>query len=328
MIETLRLQNFRSHADTTVEFGRLTVLVGANGSGKSSVLEALGLVCALARQPRASAWDAVAVRSRPQFSGRAGAGHMSVSAQAGEYRASLTGQLGRGQWNTDAIYTRDKATLTPGDDFPKAIQVALRGDRLAEPVEMDLDAELEQDGRGLAAVLTLIKLRDSKRFAAIVDDLRVIVPGVEDIRVDVGEGLKYQVALDINGMAALPAHALSEGTLIALGLVTALRNRSGVSVLLIDDIDHALHPKAQWELVGLLRRMLAADPDLQIVATTHSPYLVDVLEPHEVRVCALDSKGVSHCRSLADHPKARLLDVLTTGEFLGAEGEDWVAAGA
>jgi hypothetical protein len=32
-------------------------------------------------------------------------------------------------------------------------------------------------------------------------------------------------------------------------------------------------------------------------------------------------------KRLSDHPKARLLDVLTTGELWAAEGEDWVAAG-
>ncbi|MCI0388320.1 MAG: hypothetical protein MOB07_06095 [Acidobacteria bacterium] len=38
-----------------------------------------------------------------------------------------------------------------------------------------------------------------------------------------------------------------------------------------------------------------------------------------------DKEGVSHCKRLSDHPDAeRALRVLTTGEFLGAEGEAWV----
>ncbi len=40
---------------------------------------------------------------------------------------------------------------------------------------------------------------------------------------------------------------------------------------------------------------------------------------------ALDQEGISHVKRLSDHPDAeRALQVLTTGEFLGAEGEDWV----
>ena len=43
MIESIRIQDFKGHRDTSVRLGRLTVLVGPNGSGKTSVLEALRL---------------------------------------------------------------------------------------------------------------------------------------------------------------------------------------------------------------------------------------------------------------------------------------------
>lgn len=42
-INTIRLQNFRQHADTTIGFENgLTGIIGANGSGKSTILEAIG----------------------------------------------------------------------------------------------------------------------------------------------------------------------------------------------------------------------------------------------------------------------------------------------
>lgn len=41
LLTRLRVQNFRSLADVTVEFGPLTVLVGPNGAGKSNVVDAL-----------------------------------------------------------------------------------------------------------------------------------------------------------------------------------------------------------------------------------------------------------------------------------------------
>jgi len=47
MIDRIRLQNYKTHASTEVSPGRLTVLVGANGSGKTSVLEGLSLAPAL-----------------------------------------------------------------------------------------------------------------------------------------------------------------------------------------------------------------------------------------------------------------------------------------
>jgi predicted ATPase len=41
LLTRLRVQNFRSLADVTVEFGPLTVLVGPNGAGKSNLVDAL-----------------------------------------------------------------------------------------------------------------------------------------------------------------------------------------------------------------------------------------------------------------------------------------------
>ncbi|HRI72382.1 MAG TPA: AAA family ATPase, partial [Polyangium sp.] len=43
MIDSIRIQDFKGHRDTALKLGRLTVLVGPNGSGKTSVLEALEL---------------------------------------------------------------------------------------------------------------------------------------------------------------------------------------------------------------------------------------------------------------------------------------------
>src|SRR5258708_32476075 len=41
-IKSIRLQNFRQHADTRIEFeSGLTGIVGANGTGKSTILEAI-----------------------------------------------------------------------------------------------------------------------------------------------------------------------------------------------------------------------------------------------------------------------------------------------
>lgn len=335
MIETLRLKNFRSHAETTVELGRLTVLVGANGSGKSSVLEALGL---LSRLSGASALDIFRGDSHPRYLTRFGAGELAVSASGTDVYGAIEAQRTGDDWrayarshsavgtegNFDATAGRSATGKLADDAFPSVQYVRLDRSKLAGSAPMKTGAQMGEDGSDLAAVLANLRLADSELFDAIVHDLKAIVPQVQGLRINTVQGPAFQVALDISGARALPAHSLSEGTLIALGLVTALRTRH-TDMLLIDDIDHALHPKAQWEVIALLRRMLDANPALQIVATTHSPYFVDELAPHEVRVCALDIDGITHCRSLAEHPQAKEFEgVLSTGEFLGVEDFSWV----
>jgi hypothetical protein len=78
--------------------------------------------------------------------------------------------------------------------------------------------------------------------------------------------------------------------------------------------------------MGFVRRILDTVPDLQIVATTHSPYVVDEVPPEHVWVLALDAAGISRARRLTDHPDAkRRLKILTGGELWSAQDEStWV----
>jgi hypothetical protein len=71
------------------------------------------------------------------------------------------------------------------------------------------------------------------------------------------------------------------------------------------------------------------DPELQIVCTTHSPYLLDLFDPAEVRVLALDSERRTHARPLTEHPDFGKWKFGTqTGELWAALGEAWVTAEA
>ena len=134
-----------------------------------------------------------------------------------------------------------------------------------------------------------------------------------------------ELVLDMRSGKELPASALSEGTLILLGLLTFLTEREPPRLLLIDDLDRSLHPRAQTQLIDLLRKTLDQHPDLQIVATSHSPYLIDELNDDEVWVLNLRDDGTAAAACLADHPDAeRFRGVLRTGEFLSSVGEDWV----
>jgi len=76
----------------------------------------------------------------------------------------------------------------------------------------------------------------------------------------------------------------------------------------------------------LLRKVLEQQPDLQIVATTHSPYLVNSLRAEEVRMTTLREDGTVACGRLVDHPDfARWKDDMFPGELWTLFGEKWVA---
>src|SRR5947209_7356588 len=49
MIRKVRVENYKSILDLTLDLGRVTALIGANGSGKSNILEAIALASAAAQ---------------------------------------------------------------------------------------------------------------------------------------------------------------------------------------------------------------------------------------------------------------------------------------
>jgi predicted ATPase len=198
---------------------------------------------------------------------------------------------------------------------------------------------VEEDGGNTAVVLAALKLEQEEAFERIEEELRKIVPSVQRIRVKrvkmpphspenptAEARVGHKVFLDFKGAWDVPAHAASEGTLITLALLTALCSPKRPRLLLLDDIDHSLHPQAQMHLMRELKRLLAEFPDVQLVATTHSPYILDELEPSDVRVFALRPDGSVACRSLSEHPQAeKTRGVLSSGQLWSLDPEwRWV----
>ena len=195
---------------------------------------------------------------------------------------------------------------------------------------------LDEDGSNTAVVLAALKLEREEAFDQIESELRKIVPNIERVRVrrikmpgkkstaEVQVGNK--IFLDFKGASDVPAHAASEGTLISLALLTALCSPNRPQLFLLDNIDQSLHPQAQMELMRELKLLLDRFPMVQLVATTHSPYILDELDPADIRVFALRQDGSVACRSLSEHPQAeKMRGVLTAGQLWSLDPEwRWV----
>ncbi len=217
-------------------------------------------------------------------------------------------------------------------------------------IPKDEKPRMDADGAGLASTLAWMKGAAEDELAEITRGLATIVPGVRRIRtlresvrrkrteqIDIdGQPLWRPVEeallgdrfeIEFDDKRVVPADLLSEGTVLALGLLTKLREPNRARLVLLDDIDRGLHIEAQAKLVGVLRDLLALDPELQIVCTTHSPYLLDRFEPAEVRVLALDEHRHTRACALTEHPDFETWKFGTqTGELWAALGHAWVSA--
>jgi predicted ATPase len=206
---------------------------------------------------------------------------------------------------------------------------------------------LNESGSNLAWVLSSLMTEFPEKFHLIVSALREVVPVVKRIRsravllkrtekqtvtVD-GQDLSYEkertepgqeLIFDMLSGDGLPATMVSEGTLVVLAVLTLIHGAKA-DLIMLDDVELGLHPKAQRDLIRQLRRIQETHPKLQIILSTHSPYVVDEMKPEEVWVFAPDAEGCAVVHRLDEHPNAkRAMEVLTTGEFWSAEGEEWV----
>lgn len=78
----------------------------------------------------------------------------------------------------------------------------------------------------------------------------------------------------------IPAWLLSEGTRRIAAIFALLESSPPPSLIVIEEIENGLDP---WTLQFVLRALREASADgVQVLFTTHSPYLLDHVEPDEV----------------------------------------------
>lgn len=370
MIHRAKFQNFKALRDVEITFdSRLTVLVGPNGSGKTSVLQGIHFFClGFRNQPSALSYPQM-----PEllFSrGAEGEMILELSADLGSdkyhhirYRAGFQSLGERGGVNQYMTRTEVAESADAPDDawvlLPSGVP---RGTKLVtsflrlDPTQLaavsipqpQILSGIEENGAGCASVLASLALSDPVKFQLLLTELKKVIPTVhglrfwrvpvqrldrETVKIDGDELTRHvtreytgeQLVFDFDSALNVPAVMVSEGTLLVTGLLATMISNSNPRTLLIDDLDHCLHPKAQMELIGVLRKLLEKYPDLQIIATSHSPYILDKLKPNEVRVMAIQDDGSAICKPLTDHPDfERWKESMSPGEFWTTFYEDWL----
>jgi predicted ATPase len=233
-----------------------------------------------------------------------------------------------------------------------SVHLKLAATNLAKAAYSDAITPLvEFDGSGLAPTLDYLRDEAPDEFQSLQERLKRIVPGVREvgvkrakvmvsrqrlIEID-GKSISYEetqemagqeVVLDMNTGKRIPAHAISEGTMLALGLLTVLMNPNQPNLVLLDGVEQGLHPKAQRDLIAVFKEILQENRNLQIIFSTHSSYIVDELTHSQVHVLSNTNSGLTLAKRLDEYPDVEWArQTLTTGEFWDSVGEDWVVAG-
>ncbi len=177
-------------------------------------------------------------------------------------------------------------------------------DRIAATEKPTLRPEVKGDGSGTCQVLDALKTGDREDlFIKIEEMFRTYVPEVEKLSLATLDGGK-QIQVREKGLRRpLAASELSEGTRLILCLLTILHQDKPPPLVLLEDIDRGLHPRL-FEYVAPLIGRIAGDHDINIIATTHNPYLVDYFREDKAAVVLVEKEnGESRLIPLPDRLK-------------------------
>jgi predicted ATPase len=129
--------------------------------------------------------------------------------------------------------------------------------------------------------------------------MRRWLPEYDHILFEKPQGGQKGIALRTKrGGHRIAAHQLSQGTLVALALLTLAYLPEPPSLIALEEIDRGLHPRLLRHLQDALYRLSYPEScgekraPIQVIATTHSPYLLDMYRDHPEEVVLAQKEGL------------------------------------
>ena len=338
-LQSLRVRNFKAIIDSkTLKFGPLTVFIGNNGAGKSSVVEALETYQTIVRDGLDAAmqrWLGIEhVRHKAKESKEGGGKtpnpirfelglgvsprklcrlDMSVNSDPAGNRMfiedeAVTGESGsledgtreeRGHINPDhapspgrsmlALSSREEVAHVRGWQF-----LSLSPERMGLPVPQQRTegrVRLMRDGSNVADVLLDLGRASMQALEGLVETMAYVLPYARDIQPSITNEIERKAWLQLSeGGFKVPGWMLSTGTLRMLALLALLRHPDPPPLILVEEIENGLDPRSVHLIVEEIRTAVLSG-HTQVVLTTHSPYLLDLLALEHLVVVERDAQG-------------------------------------
>ncbi len=351
-LQSLRVRNFKAIVDSkVVRLGALTVFIGNNGVGKSSLIEALesyqsivrdGLDVAMqrwfgiehirhkaqeAKQRRGVAVNPIqidlAIGASPRKSRRL---EMAVNNDPAANRMFIAAErISRadGSWiERDRIgaietYGAGRSILDSaiGDYVEESQHVldwqflTLSPERMGLPVPQQRTGgrvRLARDGSNVADVLLDLRRQSPTAFEGVVEAMSYVLPYAQDIQPSLTSSeIERKSWLQISEADfKVPGWLLSTGTLRMLALLALLRHPSPPPLIVVEEIENGLDPRSIHLIVEEIRNAVLGGAT-QVILTTHSPYLLDLLTLEHLVVVERDASGHPMFTRPADSAKLK-----------------------
>lgn len=314
-ISRLVLEGYKSIVKCDVELGRLNILIGANGAGKSNFIGFFRLINRILDHQLQLAVGEMGGPDAMLHYGRKTTEELRAQLYFGNngYRFNLRPTQDNrmtfahealwwnqhGDWRPRSghfeSYADEQKSKTRIYDF---VVPAMRSWRLYHFHDTSRSALVKQfhgindneylrdDARNLAAFLYRLKNHHEENYARIVKSIKLVAPffGNFNLRPSVDNKEKIQLEwTETDQDVPFPASALSDGTLRFICLATVLMQPEQFmpSAIIIDEPELGLHPFAITILGGLMK---SAAERHQLIVSTQSVELVNNFDVEDLIV--------------------------------------------
>jgi len=299
MLESIEFKNFKALRDTTLPLQPLTLIVGPNGSGKSTVFQGI----------RAFVDNGEVTFDRFASKGSGGETDLDEIFLKTCWSNVLIGESTTRVWSRQGhiiAHQFRSGTHRRLDECLDVVKLlnsvrvfALDPVLLAMPHPLTTNAELSENGAGLAVVLDRLRDNHPERFESLNKQLSRWLPEFDRVLFDTPQQgqRSFRLRLASNGRA-IDSKQLSQGTLLAMAILTLAYLPFPPPLVGFEEPDRGIHPRLLRDVKDALERLaypgkFGEDRDpVQVIATTHSPYFLDLFRDQPECVVVAEKKGV------------------------------------
>ena len=182
--------------------------------------------------------------------------------------------------------------------------LTLAPDRMGLPVPQQRTGggvRLARDGSNIADFLLDLRRQDQNAFDGIVETMSYVLPYAKDLQPSLTSSeIERKAWLQLTEADfKVPGWMLSTGTLRLLALLALLRHPKPPPLIVVEEIENGLDPRSIHLIVEEIRNAVL-DGTTQVVLTTHSPYLLDLLTLDHLVLVERDGEGHPVFRRPAD----------------------------
>lgn len=339
MINKLHIKQFKCFSNTEIELQNINIFSGANSSGKSSAIQAILIICNNARDNhtsplngtwlRTGAFDECRNHSMP-------ARDFCIGITSGDQKCEALFKMNDDDSGADVaiewlksspqlkqhlnidnkhIYYLPANRIGPEDSYAKNFDnINFLGNR----AEFVIDFLFKNRKKLVLSDL----IEDKKQGETLEDQVNYWLEKLVDARFIITDpGLGNTLMLGIShkrGKHVRPYH-MGSGVSFLLSVIIVCLSAKKDDLVIIENPEIHLHPKAQSELTGFL--CFVANAGVQIIVETHSDHIFNGLRKAVLKRQISSDKASIQFFKIEEYGKAKTISILLDdqGKVLNSE---------